>query len=47
MSISLPTNKEEKWLRLSMLAKQDSITWAQAILWYIQYCRLYDNNKRR
>lgn len=42
MSISLPTNKAEKWLRLSMLAEQGSITWSQAILYYIQYCQLFD-----
>lgn len=42
MSISLPNNKKEKWLRLSMLAKQGSITWPRALLLYIQYCRLYE-----
>ena len=46
MSISLPTNKEEKFLRLCILAEQGSITWEQAILLYTQYCKLYDGVKK-
>lgn len=43
MAAILQTNKQEKWLRVSMLARQKSITWREAILWYLQYCRLYDS----
>lgn len=47
MSISLSTNKEEKFLRLCILAEQGSISWETAILLYIQYCRLYDKVKSK
>ena len=42
MSISLPTNKEEKRKRLIMLVKQDSLTVIQGNKLYQDYCRLYD-----
>ena len=42
MSISLPTNKEEKRQRLIMLVKQDSLTVIQANKLFADYCRLYD-----
>lgn len=41
MSISLPTNKDEKRARLIMLVKQGSITQDTADKLYVDYCRLY------
>ena len=46
MSISLPTNKEEKRQRLIMLVKQDSLTVIQANKLFADYCRLYDRVKK-
>lgn len=46
MSVSLPTNKEEKRQRLIMLVKQDSLTVMQANKLYADYCRLYDKMKK-
>lgn len=46
MSISLPTNKTEKRLRLTMLYKQGSITQKQAFTAYANYCRLYDKQDK-
>jgi len=46
MSISLPTNKEEKRQRLIMLVKQGSLTVIQANKLYAGYCRLYDKVKK-
>ena len=42
MSVSLPTNKEEKRQRLIMLVKQDSLTVIQGNKLYRDYCRLYN-----
>lgn len=42
MSISLPTNKEDKRARLNMLVKQGSISKTIADKLYADYCRLYD-----
>lgn len=43
MSISLPTNKAEKWARYEMLIKQGSISHAQACEFYLDYLsRLFD-----
>ena len=41
MSISLPTNKEEKQARLRMLVDQGSLTYIQAYCAYQEYCRLF------
>ena len=37
MSVSLPTNKEEKRARYEMLVKQGVISNAQAVMMYRQY----------
>lgn len=42
MSISLPTNKKEKRIRLIMLVKQGSLTVIQANKLFADYCRLYE-----
>jgi len=43
MSISLPTNKAEKWARYEMLVKQGSISKEQAYTYYLDYLsRLFD-----
>ena len=46
MSISLPTTKREKYLRLIMLVRQGSITIRQAQELFADYCRLYDRVKK-
>lgn len=46
MSISLPTNKEDKRARLNMLVEQGSISVIQANKLYTDYCRLYDKTKK-
>jgi len=45
MSISLPTNKEEKRQRLIMLVRQGSLTVIQSNKLYANYCQLYDKVK--
>ena len=37
MSISLPTNKAEKWARYKMLIKQGSMSWQEAVRAYKYY----------
>lgn len=40
MSIALPNNRQEKWVRYRMLVQQGSMDYVTAVTEYIRYCKM-------